>query len=75
LEGGLRTVDDCSRVLLAGAEKVNINRSGKNPELITKVSKAFGAQAIVSSMDDTQGRSHSRSSSGYEIVPTAGALL
>ena len=32
--GGLRTVEDCSRVLLAGAEKVNVNSAAvKRPEL------------------------------------------
>ena len=71
--GGLRTVDDCSRVLLAGAEKVNINSEAvKNPELITKVSKAFGAQAIVLSMDVRRVEATPDLPSGYEIVTNGG---
>src|SRR3990172_7116233 len=33
--GGLRSVEDCSRVLLAGAEKVNVNSAARgNPALV-----------------------------------------
>ena len=59
--GGLRTVEDCSRVLLAGAEKVNVNSAAvKNPDLITEASKAFGAQAVVLSMDVRKVGTHSQ---------------
>ena len=35
--GGLRTVEDCGKVLLAGAEKVNVNTAAVlNPQLIAK---------------------------------------
>ncbi len=50
--GGLRTVEDCSKVLLAGAEKVNVNTAAvQNPQLIAEASRAFGAQCVVLSMD------------------------
>ena len=50
--GGLRTLEDCSRVLLAGAEKINVNSAAvKNPQIISEASYAFGAQAVVLSMD------------------------
>lgn len=71
--GGLRTVDDCSRVLLAGAEKVNINSAAvKNPSLITEVSQAFGSQAVVLSMDVRRVPPTLEIPSGYEIVINGG---
>ena len=67
--GGLRTVEDCSRVLLAGAEKININSAAVlNPELIADTSKAFGAQCVVLSMDVLQVPISKTIPSGYEIV-------
>ena len=71
--GGLRSVDDCSRVLLAGAEKVNLNSAAvKDPELITRASDAFGAQAVVLSMDVLRVESSASVPSGYEIVINGG---
>ena len=50
--GGLRTVEDCAKVLLAGAEKVNVNTAAvSNPRLIADAAHAFGAQCVVLSMD------------------------
>ena len=67
--GGLRTVKDCSRVLLAGAEKINVNSAAvKNPTLITEASKAFGPQAVVLSMDVRKVQTTHNLPSGYEIV-------
>ena len=50
--GGISTVEDFSRVLKAGADKVSINSSAvKTPELITEAAKKFGSQCVVLSMD------------------------
>ena len=71
--GGLRTVEDCSRVLLAGAEKVNVNSAAvKNPQLIAEASYAFGAQAVVLSMDVRRVEPTTDIPSGYEIVINGG---
>ena len=71
--GGLRTVGDCSRVLLAGAEKVNVNSAAvKNPQLIAEASLAFGAQAVVLSMDVRRVPVSPEIPSGYEIVINGG---
>jgi cyclase len=71
--GGLRTVEDCSRVLLAGAEKINVNSAAvKRPELISETSYAFGAQAVVLSMDVLQVAPTPQIPSGYEIVINGG---
>ena len=46
--GGIRTLDDISNVLRAGADKVSINTAAhKDSELITKASKIFGKSTIV----------------------------
>ena len=67
--GGLRTVEDCSKVLLAGAEKINVNSAAVlRPELISEASAAFGAQAVVLSMDVLRGDPAPGLESGYEIV-------
>lgn len=71
--GGLRTVEDCSRVLLAGAEKVNVNSAAvKRPALIAEASNAFGAQAVVLSMDIKRVHPSPAIPSGYEIVINGG---
>jgi imidazole glycerol-phosphate synthase subunit HisF len=71
--GGLRSVADCSRVLLAGAEKVNVNSAAvKNPQLIAEASLAFGAQAVVLSLDVKRVPASAEIPSGYEIVINGG---
>ena len=53
--GGIRTVDEISEILKAGADKVSLNSSiVRNPELLTKASDAFGSQAIVAAVDAKQ---------------------
>ena len=70
--GGLRTVEDCRRVLEAGAEKVNLNTAAvANPGVISEAADAFGVQAVVLSMDVKAAPSSSLPS-GYEIVTHGG---
>lgn len=71
--GGLRTVEDCMRVRMAGAEKINVNTAAvSNPELITQASHALGAQAVVLSMDVLAVGNSNLIPSGYEIVTHGG---
>ena len=71
--GGLRTVEDCSLVLLAGAEKVNVNSAAvRRPELIREIADAFGSQAVVLSMDVLRVEPGLGLESGYEIVIEGG---
>lgn len=71
--GGLRTVEDCSKVLLAGAEKINVNSAAvKNPQLIADAATAFGSQCVVLSMDIKQVPVTTEIPSGYEIVINGG---
>jgi len=71
--GGLRTVEDCTRVRLAGAEKINVNTAAvANPQLIADTSQALGAQAVVLSMDVLAVPISPEIPSGYEIVTHGG---
>ena len=46
--GGIRTLDDISRLLENGADKVSLNTSViKNPSLIDKAAKKFGSSTIT----------------------------
>jgi cyclase len=50
--GGVRSVTDARRILLAGADKVSVNTAAvERPELITELSNEFGAQAVVLAID------------------------
>lgn len=70
--GGLRSADDCRKVLEAGAEKVNLNTAAVgNPGVITEAADAFGVQAVVLSMD-IRAAGDGSMPSGYEIVTHGG---
>jgi len=50
--GGIRTIEDATRLIQAGAEKVSINSAAvKTPELVTAVSRKFGRCATVVNID------------------------
>ena len=50
--GGIRKIDDIKTALINGADKVAINtKAVQNPDFITKASKIFGSQCIVSSIE------------------------
>jgi cyclase len=50
--GGIKTVEDISKLLSAGADKVSINTSAvKNPGLVKEASNIFGSQCIVIAID------------------------
>ncbi len=65
--GGIRTVEDMRKVLLAGAEKISVNSAAvKNPAIISDGAHAFGSQCIVVGMDVQ------RTSGGFEVVINGG---
>jgi cyclase len=50
--GGVRTVEDVRRLLLAGADKVSINTAAvKTPEFVREAAEKFGTQCIVVAID------------------------
>jgi cyclase len=71
--GGIRSVEDMRKVLLAGAEKVSINSAAiLNPDLIPQGAKAFGNQCIVLGMDVKFSGQSDSIPSGYEMVINGG---
>jgi len=50
--GGIKTIEDMTEIIKAGAEKVSINSAAINdPNLITEGAKKFGSQCIVVAID------------------------
>jgi len=71
--GGIRTLEDMRRVILAGAEKVSVNSGAvENPRIITGGAVAFGSQSVVLGMDVKKVETSARIPSGYEIVIQGG---
>ena len=71
--GGIRTVDDMRRVLLAGAEKISVNSAAiRDPGIISKGAEAFGSQCIVLGMDVKKVTPSEKIPSGYEMVIDGG---
>ena len=64
--GGISTVADMERVILAGAEKVSVNSLAvRNPQIIAEGAAVFGAQCIVLGMDPYRS---GKTAGGYEIT-------
>jgi cyclase len=71
--GGIRSVEDATKLRLAGAEKINVNSAAvKDPDLISRCSHAIGAQSVVLSMDVRRTEASAQIPSGYEIVINGG---
>ena len=50
--GGIRTVEDMRRLLLAGADKCSVNSAAvARPELVTEAAEKFGSQCVVVAVD------------------------
>jgi cyclase len=50
--GGVRSVEDIRKLLLAGADKASINSAAvARPELVSEAAEAFGSQCIVVAVD------------------------
>jgi cyclase len=73
--GGVRSVEDASRIIESGADRVSINSAAlADPSLITAIAQRFGSQAVVVAIDAGDGVVHShggRVATTIEIVPWA----
>ncbi len=50
--GGIRTVDDFTQILRAGADKVSVNSAAiKRPDIINEAAYKFGSQCVVVAID------------------------
>jgi cyclase len=55
--GGIRTLEEATQIIQAGAEKVSINSAAvKNPELISQIARKFGSNATVVNIDPRRVR-------------------
>jgi len=67
--GGVRSADDARRLLRAGADKVGVNTAAvARPELVTEISREFGAQCVVVAIDAR----HVPGTTGYEVYTHGG---
>src|SRR5665213_3249620 len=73
--GGVRSVDDASRIIESGADRVSLNSAAlADPSLITKIASRFGSQAVVVAIDAGNGVVHThggRVATSTETLPWA----
>ena len=72
--GGVRTEEDVDQLLRAGADKVSVNTSAiARPELLGELSRRFGSQCIVLSVDArTVPEGSEPTPSGWEVTTHGG---
>lgn len=74
--GGMRSVEDFATMFRSGADKIAINTGAiREPEILTRASRAYGAQAVVLSIEaKRQGKSweaytdNGREHTGLDVV-------
>ena len=67
--GGIRTIDDISRLLNVGCDKISLNSAAiKNPNLIDEAANKFGSQCVVVAIDAK------KTSKGYSVFINGGRL-
>jgi imidazole glycerol-phosphate synthase subunit HisF len=72
--GGIRTVEDVTQLIQAGAEKVSLNSAAvKNPKLIEEVSGKFGRCATVVNIDPKRVK-QSDGSVRFEVFINGGRI-
>ncbi len=69
--GGIRTVEDFRKLLLAGADKISVNSSAiKRPELISEAAEKFGSQCVVVAIDAKRREDKS----GWDVYVAGGRI-
>ena len=67
--GGIRTIDDISRLLNVGCDKISLNSAAiKNPNLIDEAANKFGSQCVLVAIDAK------RTGEGYSVFINGGRL-
>ena len=70
--GGIRALDDVSRLLASGADKVSVGSAGiRRPELLSEIAKEHGNQVLVISLD----LKRSSTKSGFGVTSNGGREL
>ncbi|ANP72788.1 imidazole glycerol phosphate synthase subunit HisF [Cryobacterium arcticum] len=68
--GGIRSVDDVSRLQASGADKVGVNSAAiARPALISEIADRYGAQVLVLSLDVKRS---GRTASGFVVTTHGG---
>ncbi len=68
--GGIRTVDDFTAMLRAGADKISVNSAAvRNPDLINEAAYKFGSQCVVCAIDAKR-----RAEGGWEVYLNGGRV-
>jgi cyclase len=71
--GGVRSVGDVDTLLRAGADKVGVNTAAiARPELLLEISRRFGAQVLVLSVDARRVVDGPPTPSGFEVTTHGG---
>jgi cyclase len=71
--GGIRTLDDATRLIQAGAEKVSINSAAvKNPKLLAEISRKFGRCATVLGLDANRVKDATTGTERWEVFVNGG---
>ncbi len=71
--GGIRSVEDMRRLLLAGADKVSVNSAAvRDPALLSEGADRFGSQCVVLAIDAR--RSTNPAVQGWEVFINGGRL-
>jgi cyclase len=66
--GGIRSVEDVQALLSAGADKISVNTAAaKDPELITRLSRRYGSQCVVLSIEAKK-----KQNNGWEVMTDHG---
>ncbi|MBV8479890.1 MAG: imidazole glycerol phosphate synthase subunit HisF [Actinobacteria bacterium] len=69
--GGIRTVDDATALLEAGADKISVNSAAlARPELISELARTLGSQAVVVAIDTEHGRVRSHAATRDAVRDT-----
>ncbi|HEY5103917.1 MAG TPA: HisA/HisF-related TIM barrel protein [Acidimicrobiales bacterium] len=70
--GGVRSVDDASRIIESGADRVSLNSAAlAAPSLITAIANRFGSQAVVVAIDAGDGVVHTH---GGRVATTTATI-
>ena len=68
--GGIRTVEDFTRLLRAGADKVSVNSAALlRPHLISEAAEKFGSQCVVCAIDAKR-----RENGGWTVYRSGGRI-
>jgi cyclase len=71
--GGVRGVAEVDRLLRDGADKASINTAAiARPEVIDEITRHFGSQVLVLSVDARRVQGDTRTASGFEVTTHGG---